>query len=162
MWQHLRNSWRLLGCLLSLLEREANSPIKDNIHYQQLVLSLFEQSVSKFELLRKYNRVRAERRHCECGVNYSYQQDCTKSPCARKLKSYNYSRENLHGTSISWRGGWGLQESAWSMIHHVTIMGIKQNESLNSNLRWDDEIVSLLESCYVEPQEGASTISQPR
>lgn len=38
-------------------------------------------------------------------------------------------------------GGGELQESAWSMIHHVTIMGIKQNECLNSNLRWDDEIV---------------------
>lgn len=130
---------------------EQNSPIKDNIHYQQLVSSLFEQSVSKFELLRKYNRVRAERQRCECCVNSSYRQDCTKSPCARKLKShYNYSRENLTRTSISLGGGGGLQESAWSMSHHVTIMGIEQNESLDSNLRWDDKIVSLLESCYVE------------
>lgn len=119
---------------------EQNSPIKDNIHYQQLVSSLFEQSVSKFELLRNYKRVRAERRHCECCVKYSYRQDCTKSPCARKLKShYNYSRENLNRTSVSWEGGVGLQESALSMSHHVTIMGIEQNESLNSNLRWDDK-----------------------
>lgn len=79
---------------IKLSEEEENSPIRDNIHYQQLVSSLFEQSSSKFELLRKCNRAGAERRHSGCCVNYSCRQNCTKSPYARKFKShYDYSRE---------------------------------------------------------------------